>query len=63
MDSPAQQIGQKVTPVHYMEAYPDASPMVKPPGTAARIQSDEYTDSYGAFRSVFRLRGVQGSAM
>ena len=35
--------------------------MVKTAWDSGQIQSDEYTDSYGAFRSVFLpMRGVQG---
>ena len=61
MDSPTAQQVAKGDAGHYMEAYPDASPMVKTAWDSGQTQSDEYTDSYGAFRSVFLpMRGVQG---
>ncbi len=61
MDSPTAQQVAKGDAGHYMEAYPDASPMVKTAWDSGQTQSDEYTDSYGAFRSVFLpMRGAQG---
>jgi len=37
----------------YLEAYPDASPAVARAWDSGQLQVDEYTDSYGAFRSVY----------
>ena len=53
MDSPTAAQLAKGDGGHYLEPYPDASPMVKAAWDSGQTQSDEYTDSYGAFRSVF----------
>ncbi len=38
---------------HYLEDYPDASPAVLEAWRSQTPQTDEYTDSYGTFRSIF----------
>ncbi|KQQ50918.1 chemotaxis protein [Pseudomonas sp. Leaf127] len=47
----------------HMEHYKDASPAVIKAARSGQVQFDEYTDSYGSFRSIFLpLRSASGQA-